>query len=533
LLRPELARVMAYESAPAVEWCISNFGLDLSLVSRLGGHSQERTHRGKERFPGMTITYALMEKYEELCKNDPNRASLLTRARATKFLKEGNEVIGVEFTHKGETKREYGAVIVATGGFAHDFEGEDSFLKKYKPETLHLSTTNGDHCTGDGMKMGAAIGASLVDMEMVQVHPTGLVDVNEPNSKVKFLAAEALRGVGGLLLNRDGERFVDELGHRDFVTGEIGKTKNVNGGAWLVLNSAGTKEIQWHVTHYAGRGLMKKDMSIEELAKHMNVPVGRLESTFKTYNKIAESKKDPFGKKYFANMPWDPKDKFSVAIITPVVHYTMGGLEVNKDGQVLDTQKNPIPGLWATGEVMGGVHGANRLGGNSLADCVIFGRVTGRASTAYLLHKLSSGKLSSLNGSSQGGVSVSVSSGGVDVKINFSGATGGSSSASPVASAPAASSAAHAAAPVRELKVYTPEEVAKHNTESDCWVIVNGEVLDVTKFLPDHPGGKKPIMLFAGRDASIEFNLLHKPDVVEKYAPEVIIGTISTGKAKL
>lgn len=458
----------------------------------------------------------------------PDRARLINRARVVKLIKQGNEVVGVEYTHKGETKQEFGVVILATGGFGHDFS-PDGFLAKYKPETLPLSTTNGDHCTGDGMKMGSQIGADLVDMELVQVHPTGLVDPKEPNSKVKFLAAEALRGVGGILLNKTGDRFVDELGHRDFVTGEIRKTNNVDGGAWLVLNGGAAKEIQWHVTHYAGRGLMKKDLSIQELSKHINVPVSKLENTFREYSKVGESKNDPHGKKFFHNMPWNANDKFAVALITPVVHYTMGGLAVNQEGAVLDSNEVPINGLWAAGEVMGGVHGANRLGGNSLMDCVVFGRVTGRYAASYLLEKISKGDVAV--GGKKEGVSVVVSSGGVDVTVSFN---GGSAAGAAAGAAPAPSpAAAPAAAAPKEKKVYSPEEVAKHNKEDDCWVIVNGEVLDVTGFLNDHPGGKKPIMLFAGRDASVEFNLLHKPDVVEKYAPEVIIGTISTGKAKL
>jgi flavocytochrome c len=535
LLRPELAKAMSYGSTSAVEWLINNFGLDLSLVSRLGGHSQERTHRGKERFPGMTITYALMEKYEELCKAVPDRARLITRARVVKILKEGNEVVGVEYVRQGETHQEFGAVVIATGGYANDFEGEGSLLKKYRPDTLTLSTTNGDHCTGDGIKMGEKIGAALVDMEQVQVHPTGLVDPKEPNAKVKFLAAEALRGVGGLLLNRDGDRFVDELGHRDFVTEQIGKTRNVNGGAWLILNGAGSKEIEWHVTHYTGRGIMRKDLSLQELSQFINVPVAKLADTFQKYNAVAEAKKDPFGKKYFDNMPWRVDDKFSVAHICPVVHYCMGGLGVTDKAEVFDTQGHPIPGLWAAGEVMGGVHGANRLGGNSLLDCVVFGRVAGASSSSYLLNRLLRNGASA--GSQSGeGVSVVVSSGGVDVNIKFGAKSAGKQTAA-AASAASASPAPAAAAPeapkpASAKKVYTHEEVAKHNTESDCWVIVNGEVLDVTKFLADHPGGKKPIMLFAGRDASTEFNLLHKPDVIEKYAPEVVIGTIAP-KAKL
>jgi predicted heme/steroid binding protein len=381
------------------------------------------------------------------------------------------------------------------------------------------------------MKMGAEAGADLVDMELVQVHPTGLVDPNEPDCKVKFLAAEALRGVGAILLNKAGERFVDELGHRDFVTGEIRKTNNVNGGAWLVLNGAAAKEIQWHITHYAGRGLMKKDLSVEELSKHINVPVSKLDQTFREYSEVGRTKKDPHNKKFFHNMPWNANDKFAVALITPVVHYTMGGLAVNAEGAVLDNKQGVIPGLWAAGEVMGGVHGANRLGGNSLMDCVVFGRVTGQYAASYLLNKISSGKVATGGAASGNGVSVTVSSGGVDVTVAFNG--GSSSAVAPKAAPAAAAPAAPAAEAPKEKKVYTPEEVAKHNKEDDCWVIVNGEVLDVTGFLNDHPGGKKPIMLFAGRDASVEFNLLHKPDVVDKYAPEVIIGTISTGKAKL
>ena len=201
-------------------------------------------------------------------------------------------------------------------------------------------------------------------------------------------------------------------------------------------------------------------------------------------------------------MPWVANDKFAVALITPLIHYTMGGLAVNKEGAVLDEKEAPIPGLWAAGEVMGGVHGANRLGGNSLLDCVVFGRVTGQFAASYLLEKMSKGGLAV--GGNNNGVSVTVSSGGVDVTVAFNGgASASSSAAAPVAAAAAAPAAPAAAAPV-EKKVYTPEEVAKHNKEDDCWVIVNGEVLDVTGFLNDHPGGKKPIMLFAGRDASVE-----------------------------
>jgi succinate dehydrogenase/fumarate reductase flavoprotein subunit len=169
----------------------------------------------------MVITYAQMERLEDLATEIPDRVQIKKKARVVKLLKdESGSVVGVEYVSGGKTETAYGPVILATGGYAADFT-EDSLLKKHRPEYYELPTTNGDHCTGDGQKLALAIGASAVDLEKVQVHPTGLVDPNEPEAKVKFLAAEALRGVGGLLLDNQGQRFVDELQHRDYVTGKI------------------------------------------------------------------------------------------------------------------------------------------------------------------------------------------------------------------------------------------------------------------------------------------------------------------------
>jgi len=576
ILRPEIAKVLTHESGPAVEWLQNKFNLDLSLVSRLGGHSFPRTHRGKERFPGMTITYSLMEKYEDIATKNPTIARVVTKAKATHLIYEGDAVVGVEYEKEGKTFKEYGSVILATGGYAADFS-DDSLLKKVRPDLLYLPTTNGDHCTGDGIKMAIEVGANTADLEWVQVHPTGLVDPNEPESKVKFLAAEALRGVGGLLLNKEGDRFCNELGHRDYVTGEMWKNKKAP--YRLILNGAGAKEIEWHCKHYVGRGLMKRFESGADMAKDMGIPVSKLEAIFKRYNEDAKANKDEYGKKFFHNLPFDVKDVFHVAIVTPVLHYCMGGVEINSSCAVTGP-KGAIKGLWATGEVCGGVHGENRLGGNSLLDCVVFGRVSGDSAARHLLSSLSAGTVNapatSAQGSAQGSaqrrlanivghvtplVNISVEGSRVSIDINFGeggsapagvNAPAGSASsvstgadqatnkalpdaaaaaaavgqAPPVPSSPAAQEAPRAAAAAKNdrTKEWTMDEISKHNTEKDCWIIVNGQVLDVTTFMADHPGGKKALMLFAGKDATDEFNMLHKPDVVEKYAPESIIG---------
>merc|ERR1712084_45693 len=403
--KPEIAKVLCYESGPGVDWLVDKFELDLSLIARLGGHSMPRTHRGKERFPGMTITYGLMEKIEEIAESS-DKARIMLKTKVTRLLTDTNgNVCGVEAVGKdGVTFQEHGPVIIATGGFGADF-ADDSLLGKHRPDLMHLPTTNGDHCTGDGLKMTMAVGGDCVGLEWVQVHPTGLIHPDEPDAKVKFLAAEALRGVGGVLLDINGNRFANELGRRDYVTGMMWKNKGVQLGSttgfFLCLNGKASKEIEWHCKHYKGRGIMKAYKNMHEFAKEYNIPVANIESTFKAYNEIADKQdKDPengpyeaygggkswdtWGKKFFHNLPLETNDEFHIAIVTPVIHYCMGGMKINPDAEAMGSGDKVVHGLYSAGEAAGGIHGSNRLGGNSLLDCVVFGRVSGRSAARYL-----------------------------------------------------------------------------------------------------------------------------------------------------
>lgn len=145
LARDDLIKVLTGRSGGAVDWLIEKFGLDLSQVSRLGGHSFERTHRGGAQFPGMTITYAQMEALEDLAENEPERVEIIKKATVTKLLRDAdNAVIGVEYTFDGQTHQAHGTVVLATGGYAADFS-KDGLLQKYRPDLMHLPTTNGDH----------------------------------------------------------------------------------------------------------------------------------------------------------------------------------------------------------------------------------------------------------------------------------------------------------------------------------------------------------------------------------------------------
>lgn len=470
-----------------------------------------------------------MEKLEKIASDSKgDLAQIITKAKVTKLLTKDGAVVGVEYEKDGKTLQAHGPVVLATGGYAADFS-KNGILLTVRPDLEKYSTTNGEHCTGDGIKMATAIGADVDDLSLVQVHPTGLVNPKDPNAKVKFLAAEALRGVGGLLLDSHGKRFCNELGRRDYVSGEMEKGK---GPFRLVLNSAASKQIEWHCKHYTGRGLMKHLKSGAELAKEIGVSTDTISATFKKYNECSKNKSDEFGTKYFLDSPYKLDDTFYVAIVTPVVHYCMGGLKISTSAEVLDKQGKPISGLFATGELCGGVHGKNRLGGSSLLDCVVFGRVSGNTVTKYLL---SSGKSS---GSDSFSVKFSPNKNKLSLLWGSSGKQESNSqyvqtSVKDEKEEKDSFTHNHSEQPKQSSsngpKTYTLEQVAKHNKDTDVWVVVNGQVLDVTSFLNEHPGGKDSIMLFAGKDASEEFNMIHKPEVIGKYAPQAIIGNLAGG----
>merc|ERR1719405_347782 len=282
---------------------------------------------------------------------------------------------------------------------------------------------------------------------------------------------------------------------------------------------------------------MKYFASGKELALEMDIPEKVLEKTFTDYHTIAAKQAedpdggpydaygggkswDEWGKKFFHNLPLTMDDEFHVAIVTPVIHYCMGGLEIDANSNVVNTQGQAIQGLYAAGEIAGGVHGNNRLGGNSLLDCVVFGRLSGKNAAKYMLG--ADAKPTDL---------LTISGGGLTGEVKSSKMAGGSyeDNMNKGSEAGAAAKAGGGAKKGGGGGGYTMAEVAKHTSEDECWVVLHGRVLNVTSFLKEHPGGVLAIMTFAGKDATEEFDMIHPPDVIEKYAPDAVIGMLGEG----
>jgi flavocytochrome c len=371
----ELVSLLVKQSKTSVEW-LESFGLPLNEVSICGGHSHARTHRQTDAMAN--IGSAIMKKIFEAVSSKKN-IQILFNTKLKHLIKDQNgHVTGLSVETQGKSVDLVGnAVVLATGGFSCNHALIEEYAKQYS----HLPTTNGDWTTGDGIFAAKEIGADIQHMSYVQIHPTGFLNPKEPTKKSVFLCPESMRGVGGILVNQTGKRFINELGTRDVVSEAIlSNGKSYNGGhvsAFLLMNDEIEKSFgPIPFGFYKKFGLIQTYDNLKQFSEKEQIPLQDLLKTIEVYNAHHTGTKDEFGKVTFSTK-FDAEKHFHVGIVVPSIHYTMGGIKFDKDSQVLDVHGKKIPGLFAAGEVTGGLHGKNRLAGNSLLECVVFGRIAG------------------------------------------------------------------------------------------------------------------------------------------------------------
>lgn len=367
---PELVHALASNSADAIQW-LESIGAPLPSVSSFGGASVKRIHRpvnaeGKTVSVGTFMLPILEENAKKL------GADLRLETRAKKLLvDESGKIVGVEA--EGPTGEKVTvnakAVILASGGFGANLE----MVTKYRPELEGFMTTNAKGALGDGILMGEEVGAATVDLEQIQIHPT--VEMN-----TAALITEGLRGDGAILVNSNGQRFTDEVGTRDAVS--AAEIKQPGSFAYLIVDQA-MVDASNVIQGYIKKGYTTQGESYATLAEALQIDPTAFETTMNEWNAAVEAKTDSqFGRTSFAS-PLNTAPYYAIKV-TPGVHHTMGGLKINSEAEVLTADGNKIPGLFAAGEVTGGVHGANRLGGNAVADFVVFGRIAGKQAASYL-----------------------------------------------------------------------------------------------------------------------------------------------------
>ena len=371
---PVLVHFMCDHSAATIDW-LDELGIVLDNITSTGGMSVKRCHRPTD---GSAVGATLVPGLESQVNN--RRIEVEKSMTATELvLDDSGAVVGVKAQDsKGrETTYKAKAVIMASGGLGSNKE----LISKYRPDLADYSSTNQPSATGDGYTMAEAVGAELVQMDQIQIHPTVGVVEGGNSGQPAPLIAEAVRGSGAILVNQDGKRFFDEMSTRDKVS--AAELEQPGKYAWEVFDQTVYDANKAIKNSYEKKGLVVTGSSLDDLASKIGVDAATLQATVDAYNAITTSgATDEFGRTKSCIAFVD--GNYYAIKVTPGIHHEMGGIKINDNNEALKADGSKIPGLYAAGEVTGGIHGNNRIGGNAVCDITTFGRNVGEVVAAAI-----------------------------------------------------------------------------------------------------------------------------------------------------
>ena len=361
-----LVAMMANSSAGAIDW-LDTIGAQLPKISFSGGASVNRIHAPED---GSGVGAYLVDRFS--AKLNELGVKVMLETAATELLADADGKItgvkaeGPDAIYTINAK----AVILASGGFG----ANEEMYTTYRPDLKGTVTTNAPGATGDGIVMAQALGADLVDIEQIQLHPT----VEQTTS---ILITESVRGDGAILVNQSGERFTNELLTRDAVS--AAELAQEGSYAYIIFDQKLRDNLK-AIEKYVKSGITVQADTIEGLAEQLAIDPATLAKTLADWNEIVKNQRDTqFGRTTGMKEDLTTPPYYAIRI-APGIHHTMGGVKINVAAEVINTEGTAIPGLFAAGEVCGGVHGGNRLGGNAVADIVIFGRIAAESAMAYI-----------------------------------------------------------------------------------------------------------------------------------------------------
>ena len=368
LADPELVRTLAENSSDAIEW-LKTVDASFTGVKATGGCEGRKYLHQPEG--GVAVGEYLVAKL----KTQVEKLGIDVRVntKATEILMDNGQAVGVlaedaEHTYTINAK----SVVLTTGGFGANFE----LMASFDPSLANAVTTNHSGAQGDGIMMAQAIGADTVDMDQIQLHPTVIQSDGS-------LVSESFRSLGAIVVNTQGKRFVNDLAGRDVVS--QAELKQPDGYCFIIFDQNLVDHLALSQRFIDG-GYTISGKTYEELAKNMGLSAEAQQNFVNTMNTWNQSVANGLDEEFGRNNGMD--DDLSTAPyyaikIAPGIHHTMGGIKINTSAEVIDTDGNVIPGLFAAGETTGGIHGGNRVGGNAVCDFIVFGRIAGQSATDF------------------------------------------------------------------------------------------------------------------------------------------------------
>ena len=374
---PELVRVLVENAWDGVEW-LKDMGMEFKpgTFTVLGG-MWPRAHKPEE-----PVGTGFFKTYQSYMDSHDN-IEVMYNTTAKELIVEDGVVTGVVCegeTGNTVTVKAKNGVVLACGGFAGNVEMRQKYNTQWADLGEGVKTTNAKANTGDGILMAEAVGANLVQMGNIQLLPMGDPETGSLSGDIEMDVERRI------FVNKEGFRFVDEGGRRDQMTAALLEQTDLT--MYIVMDSdcypTGDEVNNFNesVNELIAEGRAFKGDSLEDLAEKIGVPAENLVKAVDEFNSHVDDKsKDEFGRTLYSTKIDDAP--FYAAPRVPTAHHTMGGVQIDTETHVIDTEGNVIPGLFAAGEVTGGIHGANRLGGNALTDTVVFGRIAGRNAAAF------------------------------------------------------------------------------------------------------------------------------------------------------
>lgn len=365
---PELVRILCTNALGTLHW-LEGMGLKFRPdVMQVYGALWPRSHLATEP-KGTGFIRVLSDKCKAL------GVDILTGTKLEKIIRENfdeGRALGVLAIRNGKPFyiRATKGIVLAAGGFA----ANPKLRALHDPRMLTLTTTNNSACsTGEVMLAANEAGAYLLGLDYIQCNP----GCPPGHTSRQALHLDVARYI---FVDKRGKRFVSEDARRDVLRDAILNLPEKFG--YAIVDNDGFNSYNQIVRDDAMKGLKTGDAftadTLDELAKKKDVPADQLKKTVAEYNAMVDKQKDPdFGKAPRNLTHKIEKAPYWAALSSMAVHHTMGGVRIDPETRVLDRQGNVIPGLYAAGEITGGIHGTNRLGGNAIADIFTFGRIAG------------------------------------------------------------------------------------------------------------------------------------------------------------
>ena len=285
------------------------------------------------------------------------------------------------------------AIILATGGYGSDFYAEESILKEFLVQYYHLPTFSTEYTQGVGLKIGRNKGGVLIDQRQAEIYPTCFVDLSDRFNRHKIIAPDLFRELGGILMNKRGKRFCDEMSDRRFVGQSIIKNCNIATDpniikqyeGFLIINEEIKEKYGEKINYYISKGYLKEFESFDDFANYMKISeyYTNIRKSIISYNQAYDQNRDIFGKGKFPTK-FKMADTIYVGVITPCIFHTLGGIRISENAEILNEEKRPIKGLYAAGQIIGGIHGVMSMQGNILTQSVVFGRLAAKSAVNYI-----------------------------------------------------------------------------------------------------------------------------------------------------